>query len=393
MKLPRLDILYPYPTGKAPSQRFRIELYLTFLQKEYDVHIYPFWSVKSWSILYKKGHLFAKFIGFIGAMARRKYWLFFKAYKADLIYIHREAMPVGFPFSEWFLVKILKKKIIYDFDDAIWLPNQSEANRGLVKHLKFHSKVGKICSWAHTVCVGNEYLAAYARQFNDNVVVIPTTVDTEGYHNPELHETTTLRPFDNAQSKLAQLARPKRSEGGGDMEITEHENIPIIGWTGTHSTLHQLELIWPILDDLINKFPFTFHVISDSFPEMLPAYVRTIYWNKDSEISDLLKFDIGVMPLKDNEWEKGKCGFKLIQYMALEIPAVASDVGVNGEILHSPELGFLIPSNDVHAWKESLIKLLSDKELRIKMGKAGRKKVIGNYSVEANKEKVLGLFS
>ena len=175
MKLPRIDIIYPYPSGKAPSQRFRMERYLPFLQKEYDVHIHPFWSENSWNILYKKGHLFAKLFGFVGAMARRKYWLFFLSHKADLIYIHREAMPVGPPFTEWFLAKVLKKKIIYDFDDAIWLPNQSEANRGLVKHLKFHSKVGKICSWAQVVCVGNEYLASYARQFNNNVIVIPTT--------------------------------------------------------------------------------------------------------------------------------------------------------------------------------------------------------------------------
>ena len=241
--------------------------------------------------------------------------------------------------------------------------------------------------------LGMSIWLAYARQFNDHVVVIPTTVDTDGYHNPELYETTTLRPFDNAQGKLAQPARPKRSEGGGDMEITENENIPIIGWTGTHSTFHQLEILWPILDDLSSRFPFSFHVISDHFPEMLPEYVRKVYWNKDSEISDLLKFDIGVMPLKDNEWEKGKCGFKLIQYMALEIPSVASDVGVNGEILNSPELGFLIPSNEVHAWKEALIKLLSDADLRNKMGKAGRKRVIEAYSVEANKDKVMALFS
>jgi glycosyltransferase involved in cell wall biosynthesis len=125
---------------------------------------------------------------------------------------------------------------------------------------------------------------------------------------------------------------------------------------------------------------------------MLPEYVRKFYWNKETEIQDLMRFDIGIMPLKDSEWEKGKCGFKLIQYMALEIPAVASDVGVNGEIINDPKLGFLIEGNDKHNWKESLMTLLGNPELRREIGVAGRKRIEEKYSLQANKEKVLGLF-
>jgi glycosyltransferase involved in cell wall biosynthesis len=340
-----------------------------------EVNIYPFWSRKTWEILYKKGHYLQKLGGLISGFTRRKLWLF-TATKADYIYIHREATPIGPPFIEWVLAKVLRKKIIYDFDDAIWLPNQSVANRGLVKNLKYHDKVAEICKWAYKVSVGNEFLAEYARQFNDDVVVITTTVDTENLHNPNLYkEGKTLR---QSQSDIRQ--------------DRDYNTIPVIGWTGTHSTFHQLEIIWPILDEIFRKTPFKFHIISDYFPEMLPNYVREIYWNKEGEIEDLLKFDIGIMPLKDTEWEKGKCGFKLIQYMALEIPSVASDVGVSNEIINSPDCGMLIPYNDQEEWKQGLRKLLNDPALRKDMGIKGRQRIVKEYSVEANKEKVLGLF-
>lgn len=201
-----IHILYPYPTGKAPSQRFRIELFLPLLEKDFDVKIYPFWSEKTWKILYKKGHVLQKLWGLISGFARRKFYLF-SALKADFIYIHREATPIGPPFIEWILAKLLRKKIIYDFDDAIWMANQSEANRGMVKNLKNHQKVGKICKWAHKVCVGNEFLAAFARQFNENVVVIPTAVDTVGLHNPDRNRETLrqaqgdLRYFDKLSTQ------------------------------------------------------------------------------------------------------------------------------------------------------------------------------------------------
>jgi len=373
MKKPRLEILYPYPQGEAPSQRFRIEQYIPELQKEFDVRIRPYWSKSAWKILYKKGHYFQKFVGLILGFAKRKLWLL-SAISADFIYIHREATPIGPPFVEWILTKILRKKLIYDFDDAIWLPNQSEANRGLVKNLKYHGKVRKVCKWSHKVSVGNEYLANYARKFNDNVHVIPTTVDAEGLHNNRIH------PKDVSLS--AELA-----------EVSKGQPTPIIGWTGTHSTFHQLEIIWPILDEIIRKTPFTFHIISDSFPEMLPDYVKTVFWKKESEIEELLKFDIGIMPLKDNEWEKGKCGFKLIQYMALEIPPMASDIGVNSEIINNSDLGVLVPYNDSEDWKQGLRKLLNDATLRKKMGEEGRKRIVEAYSIKANMENVMGLFS
>ena len=360
MRKPRLEIYFPYPPGEVAAQRFRIEQYFPYLELEFDIKIRSFWSATTWRILYKKGHFFQKSVDLMIGFTKRIFWLL-PALRADYIYILREATPIGPPVIEWILAKLFRKKIIYDFDDAIWLPNQSEANRGLVKNLKSHSKVGKICSWAYKVCVGNNYLADYAGKYNNRVVIIPTTVDTDHWHNPAGY--------------------------------SKNENpIPIIGWTGTHSTLKQLDILWPVLDELIQEIPFTFHIISDEFPEERRDYVRHIPWNKTSEIADLMQFDIGVMPLYNTEWEKGKCGFKLLQYMALEIPSIASEVGVNGEIVNRSELGFLIKENNPSAWKQAFLKLLSISELRAEMGVEARKRIQDSYSVVANKDKVLGLF-
>jgi glycosyltransferase involved in cell wall biosynthesis len=343
------------------AQRFRIEQYLPYLQNNFDIKIRPFWSQNAWKILYTKGHFIQKTLGLINGFIKRFVWLI-PAVSADYIYILREATPIGPPIIEWILAKILHKKIIYDFDDAIWLPNQSEVNRGVVKHLKYHTKVEKICSWSYKVCVGNKFLAVYAEQFNDHVVIIPTTVDTDNLHNPELFSKIIKAP-------------------------------PIVGWTGTHSTIQHLEMLWPVLDDLIQEIPFEFHVISDVFPKVTRDYIKYIHWNKASEIEDLIQFDIGVMPLYNNEWEKGKCGFKLLQYMALEIPSVASDVGVNCEIINKPDVGMLIYHNDKKEWKLALHKLLTDKDLREEMGMNARESVIEKYSVLANNDKVIRLFS
>lgn len=419
MKKKTIHILYPYPKNEAAAQRFRIEQFIPELEKNYKVKVYPFWSNSAWKILYEKGYIIQKFFGFLGGIARRKLYLL-KSIQADYIYILREATPIGPPFIEWILAKVLGKKIIYDFDDAIWLPNQSEVNRGVVKNLKYHKKVGKICSWAYKVSAGNEYLAEYARRFNEDVVVIPTTVDTDKVHNPEWF--TIDKPFDPSTKAQGDIQGTDTSQGDvdkylgiekpfdpstkaqgkpaqGDIQGTDtsqgdkHDTIPIIGWTGTHSTIKHLDILWPILDELENEIPFTFHIISDDFPQETRQYVRHIHWNKETEIQDLIRFDIGVMPLIEDEWAKGKCGFKLIQYMALEIASVATDFGVNSEIVENDSQGLLIKDNDPKAWKEALKTLLLDKQLRVQIGVAGRKRIVEAYSKDAVKNRVLELFS
>lgn len=262
--------------------------------------------------------------------------------------------PIGPPIYEWILAKIFRKKIIYDFDDAIWLSNTSNAN-SIAAKLKFHSKVKHICKWAYKVSCGNQYLADFSKEFNENVIVNPTTIDTD-YHTVNVGQRDVLN----------------------------------IGWTGTHSTLKYVFLLEDALTRLKKEFNFKFIIIADKDPE-LPFEYEFIKWNKTTEISDLQKFDIGVMPLEDNIWEKGKCGFKALQYMAVGIPAIVSPVAVNIKILNDEANGFF--ANDAKDWYEKLKELFINTPLREEKGKNAREYIEKHYSVKSNKENFINLFT
>jgi glycosyltransferase involved in cell wall biosynthesis len=348
--------VFPYPHGSAASQRFRFEQYLPFLsQKGIKYTLAPFLDKQTWQILYKKGYTLQKIAGIVKGFLRR-FWLLFSVRKYDFVFIHRETTPLGPPVIEWIIAKVFRKKIIFDFDDAIWLPNTS-ANNKIAARIKWHQKTAAICHCAYKVSAGNSYLADYARQFNTQVVVNPTIIDTVYQHN----------------------------------QIKEQDTNPfVIGWTGTHSTIGYLNEIIPLLQELEKEHRFTFLVISDKPPEFKLYSLQYLPWNKESEIKDLLRMNIGLMPLTDDPWAKGKCGFKALQYMALGIPALVSPVGVNTEIVDHRVNGFICSS--LHDWKQHIQILIQNTALRKQMGKAAREKVEKCYSVGANCRNFLGLF-
>lgn len=361
----KILFLTPYPLGQAPSQRFRFEQYLELLSSqgwEYDFE--PFLDEESWKILYTKGNIVAKSSGILKGFLKRKL-LLLKIHKYEFVFIHREAAPIGPPIFEWIISKVFRKRIIYDFDDAIWLPNTSENNR-LAAGLKWNKKVLSICRWSHKISCGNTFLKDFASKYNSSVVLNPTTIDTENLHNPELVATS--------------FSRTSKKE----------TDVPVIGWTGSHSTLSYLLPLIPILKRLEGSYNFKFVVIANQDPKYkLKSYVFK-KWNKDSEIEDLAQFNIGVMPLEDDQWSQGKCGFKALQYMALKVPALISAVGVNKEIISNGVEGFHCTSeND---WYNHLEELLKNPELRTEMGNRGREKVIKSYSVKANTQNFLNLF-
>lgn len=290
----------------------------------------------------------------------KRFRVLFFAAPYDLIFIHREAAPLGPPLLEWIIEKMLRKKIIYDFDDAIWLTDRVN-EPSLLKALKYRNKVKQICRWSDTVSCGNAYLAHYARQFNKKVVINPTTIDCETMHNPAL------------------------------FVVKKKTNKVVIGWTGSHSTLKYLVLLEPVLQKLEDQFEqVSFLVIADQRPQLQLNRLDFIIWNPQTEVEDLLNIDIGIMPLPEDEWAKGKCGFKALQYMALEIPAVISPVGVNTEIITEGVEGFLCRTDE--EWSLALRKLILDKTLRDALGKRGRQKVVNHYSVSSNTARFLSLF-
>jgi glycosyltransferase involved in cell wall biosynthesis len=352
----KIYFLVPYPEGSAPSQRFRFEQYFDHLRNQgYELGVYPFYDYDTWQTLYKEKKYLLKALKVTYCFLKR-FGLLFKLHKADHLFIHREVAHIGPPVFEWIIAKVLRRKYTYDFDDAIWLPNYSETNSRF-HWVKAYWKVNYCMKWAHTISAGNEYLASYARRFNSNVRIIPTTIDTDHHHNT----------------------------------AADHHTQPaIIGWTGSHTTMRYLDELIPVLKKLEERHNFQFVVISNEDPGYALKSLRYVKWQKDSEIEDLSKIQIGVMPLQHDIWSEGKCGFKGLQYMSLGMATLMSPVGVNTEIIEHGKNGYLVSS--AGEWEEKLELLLTDAALREQLGHNGRETIRNRYSVEANKNNYDQLF-
>jgi glycosyltransferase involved in cell wall biosynthesis len=237
--------------------------------------------------------------------------------------------------------------LVYDFDDAIYLANVSEVNRAL-GWLKMPGRTRRVIERASVVIAGNGELAAWARQFNPRVEVIPTTIDTDRYRVVE------REPAD----------RPL-----------------CIGWSGSPTTIEYLELLSGVLRDVQAETGVRLRVIGDRNFTIPGASVDSSDWVEESELRDLAEIDIGLMPLPDTEWARGKCGLKALQYMALGIATVTSPVGVNREIAEGGAA--LLASTDAE-WREALIRLTGDRALRVETGARGRRRVEERYSTRVN---------
>lgn len=353
----KILFLAPYPAYESPSQRYRFEHYLDKLGEKGISYSYkPFLSRRAWAYFFLPGHLFKKALA-VAAGFLRRWGLMFIIGKYDYVFVHREAAPAGPPVFEWIISKLWRKKLIYDFDDAIWVPVVSHSNR-MARFIKWPSKVAAICKMSYKVSAGNSFLAAFAGKYCKNTVVVPTVVDTDKVHNRLQNQAVSS---------------------------------PVVGWTGTFSTLKYLDIVIPALQRLQEKYNFTFVVIANKDPQLPLKNYRFITWRKETEIEDLLSMHIGIMPLEDGDVEKGKCGFKAIQYLALGIPAVVSPVGVNTDIVLDGVNGFVASSGE--EWEKAIEALYTDAALRQNMGKEGRTKIVNEYSVSSSLELFLNLFN
>ncbi len=355
----KVIFIIPYPLGEAPSQRFRFEQYLPDLKaRGYDIRTLSFLDLRGWQTIYKSGHLFAKGLVVFRGFLKRIIHTFLST-GADYVFIHREATPIGPPVFEWLIAKVLRKKIVYDFDDAIWLPDENPQSR-LTDWLKCRSKIASIIRWSYRISCGNRFLLDYAARYNNSVVLMPTTIDTEHVHDPNRFPSRVNR------------------------------SSVIIGWTGSHSTLKYLSIIEPALKELLLEFPqVSLTIICNRKPELTLPFTFSL-WKIETEIRDLVNFDIGIMPLSADPWAEGKCGFKALQYMALTIPPVVSPVGVNRQIVSDGIDGF--HADNQEQWFQALKTLIIDDRRRREMGVRARNKVILNYSVSVNRSVFLSLF-
>lgn len=350
-------MIVQYPENVSPGQRFRFELYKDLLQKSgFEVTTKFFLDQNGYNVIHRHGFFVAKFVAILKGFLRR-FILTFRLGKYDFILLQREVAPIGPPLFEWIYIKLLNKKIVYDFDDAIWIKTISEKNN-IAALVRNTGKVKTICRWVNKVSCGNEYLCNYARLYNSNVVHNPTCVDTVNRHNL----------------------------------LASHDVDRItIGWTGSFSTMVYLGIVVPALQMLQSKYDFDIKIISNNAPALNLRNIEYVEWTAENEVRELSGCQIGLMPLTNDEWSEGKCGFKLIQYLALEIPAVASPVGLNKSIIEEGVNGFFAITDS--EWYQKMERLILDADLRKKMGKAGRQKIITQYSLQSNGNNFLSLFN
>ncbi len=352
----KILFIAPHRKGRAPGQRFRFEQYINYLQEnDFECTISNIIDEKEDKYFYRKGYYWVKLYVYLKSIFVRIKDII-RSRKYDVIFIYREALFTRSSIIERILCKI-NKVVFVDFDDAIFLLDVSAGNQQL-SWLKNHQKINKTLQKCTMSIVGNDYLADYARQFCNNVTVFPTTLDLN------------------------------------TIKITEHAigDKICIGWIGSRTTIKHIEWAAPILRKIQNKYgnKVYFKVVADVSLNIENVDIENVMWSQEIESEQLSSFDIGIMPLPDNEWTRGKCGFKGLQCMAYKIPVVMSPVGVNTKIIQDGINGYLADTEN--EWLEKISLLIDNATLRRQIGEKGRKTVEESYSFQALKDIYLSYF-
>lgn len=339
--------LVPYAMGTTPSQRFRIEQWAPPLRASgITVDCFPFAGPDFTAMLQNPGRNVRKARRLCLATLRR-FMTAASLGRYDAILIHRAACLAGPPLIERALAR-LGPPILFDFDDAIWRLHTSAANRRLA-WLKFPGKTAAICRISDHVVVGNSYLAEYARQFNSQVTVVPSSIDTDLYQ-----------------------PRPRARE----------ETKVVVGWMGTSTSQTYLEMAAPMLRAIAALPRVEIQVVSNRRPELPGVSAVWHPWSAEKEVELLAGFDVGIMPMPDDEWALGKSAMKALQYMAMSVCTVASAIGTNREVIEHGRNGLLASS--IEEWRAAVKGLVEDKAQRERLGAAGRETVLSRYSMRTS---------
>ena len=327
-------ILTKYPV-RGPSSRYRFYQYLPDLtERGHSYVIFPFFTDGYLDVLFS-GRRPGPFYLAARVLARLGHCLRGKAF--DLAWIEGELAPFLPAFWERGLHWLLPRKRVYEFDDAIWL---RYTGKPMLEH-----KFGALLKDAAGVIVGNAFLRDYVQRFNQRVLVAPTVIDRARYEQAE--------PALNGRT---------------------------IGWIGSQATSFYLKEMIPVFQELSQTHPIRLKVVGAQI-EAEGFAVECVAWSRETEVALIETFDIGIMPLSPTPWSEGKCGLKLIQYLAAGVPVVASPVGVNRQIVAESRGGYL--AEDPEAWLSALRKLLDRRDLRQEMGKNGREWVFRETCLQA----------
>lgn len=348
-KTKSIKIVALTPEKYIPSRRFRVVQYKSFLEQR-SIYIDEYYA-KSFSLSQKIKNLWSPVRKPITAAIVMSRVLsrvpgIIKSHDADLVWIQRPLLP-----GHRTLESFTKKPRVLDVDDAIWLdqPFGMWSVPQIAKHMD-------------AVIAGNEYIADWFSQYSQRIYIVPTAVNTD--------------IFTYSQSK----------------EVKENEFI--IGWTGTSTNFKYLYQMEKVLYRFLKDYPRTkFMVVADKAPDFQFISSQSLLyvpWSPEIEAPILQQMDVGIMPLEDDEWTRGKCSFKMLQYMASRKPVIVSPVGMNQEVLRKGNFGFGVTSED--EWYDSLKELFLNKNLRDELGKQGRKVVEENYSTKVVAAKLSEIF-
>ena len=348
----RVLFLTPFPL-EGPSSRMRVWQYLPTLRAlGVDAQALSFVSGRYFRHYYQRGNSPDKLAWLLFSQFMRAAHIL-RASEFDVIVVQREAAIFGPPLYENWLARVLKKPLVYDFDDAVQHVSPKYGKLGAaVQLIKGPQKTNDLLRLSRAVVAGNRALETYAGGYNKHVTHIPTVVD---------------------HRRVCPAPAKKRAAGAP----------VVLGWMGTHAARPYIENFLPLLHDLAARqsIPFQVRIIGAGVPLRMPGLdIVNRDWSLARELEDLRGFDIGLYPLPDDRWVQGKSGFKAIQNMAVGVPTVASPVGATLDVLQDGVTGYL-PTSPAQ-WLERLEQLIGDPELRARMGQSGRERVEEWYCVE-----------
>ena len=338
------------------SSRYRTLQYLPYVKETgFEFDVLPLFNDKYLEYKYTYGK--ANILIALGRLLKRIKTVLLDSYKYDLLVIEKELVPYFPPVFEYYL-KLIKKPYILDYDDAVW-HNYDSHRKWWVRKL-LGNKIKYVMKNAQIVIGGSKYIIDYAKKARaKKVVKIPTSIDLEKYK----------------------------------CNNNEKRNKFIIGWIGSPATSKYILSLNNVLADFTKNYDSIVHLIGfdKKLEDKLLFNFKIIDWSEKTEVQKIYKFDVGIMPLTDSPFERGKCGFKLIQYMGCKKPVIASPIGENKIIVEHGINGYLAKSET--EWLEFLTLLYNAKDLRDKLGESGYEKVKKQYSLEENKNKYLHTIS
>jgi len=349
----KILVLCPYPEGVAAGQRLKYEQYIPDWRNQgYTVTVSHFSDLAFWNVLYKPKNIHLKMLGAIRGYLRRIYDLI-RVRSFDLVYIFMWVTPRGTTFFER-IVRLLSRRIIYDFDDSIFLENckQPSALSMIVNLLKSGNRCRYLIKNSDQVVISSPFHEGYCKDLNKRkaCVYIPCSLDTD------------------------------RFIPSG--EVLRHKKITI-GWTGTFGSVPYLNLLKNVFMQLSEVCEYKLRIIGN-FDYNLPGIdLEVIQWTKENEIEDLRVIDIGIYPLVKDEWTLGKGALKAMQYMAMGIPCVATNHGTTAKVIKHLHNGWLVDNDN--EWLIALQTLINDSKERKRLGESGRETVVKNYSTNVIK--------